>query len=251
MQDDVNLVIFEPARIFYVLTPKCGSSSMVNIFLTMAGFDPRDREIRKLAWAASADGRLAARGLHISRLDTNAVLAARDRHPNYTCLANIRDPYDRILSNYNNKLNRYTKAHARGIYWYGKLRQFLEGPKSWPLVNRGNAHMQARISFEQMLEGLERHGVGFDSHYALQCELLALDRIRYDRLFRLETLDVDFRAAMQGYGIPSEMLDRVQAMPRNNRTQNDGRADPRMTPRAKEIIARLYARDFAALGYPL
>lgn len=251
MAKQLNLVVFEPARLIYVLTPKCGSSSMINIFLTMAGFDPQDRAIRKLAWAATADGSLAAKGLHISHADTQDAIDAHARHPDFRLLANIRNPYDRVLSNYYNKLNRYTKAHAKGVYRYGKLRQFLEGPKSWPLVARGNRHMQHRFSFEQMLQGLAQHGVAFDAHYDLQCDLLALDRLRYDRLFRLETLDNDFRAAMAGYGIPAEMLDRVKAMPRNNKSSYGGKEDALLTRRAKDMIAHLYARDFAALEYPL
>jgi len=250
MEKELNLIIHQPSRILYVLTPKCGSSSMVNIFLTMAGFDPRDRAIRKLATQAAADGRLAARGLSFSVTDTAGVLAARARYPDHRLLANIRNPYDRVLSNYYNKLNRYTKANARGIFYYGKLRQLLEGPSAWPRVARGNAYMQRHISFQQMLDGLEQLGPGFDAHYALQSELLALDRLRYDRLFPLESLEGDFRSAMADYGLPEEMLDRVKSLPRNNATSYAGRQSVLMTDMAKATIARIYARDFEQLDYP-
>jgi len=251
MQGHLNLIVYEPGRLFYVLTPKCGSSSMVNVFLTMAGFDPKDGAIRQLAWKAKADGSLAAKGLHISQETTETVLAAAERFPDFRRIANVRNPYDRILSNYYNKLNRYTKAHARSVFYYGKFRQLLEGPKAWPLVNRGNAHMQQRLPFEAMLEGLLTHGVDFDAHYALQTQLLALDRLSYDRLFRLETLDADFRAAMDKMGLPAEALDRVKALPRNNRSDYAGKVDTLMTPRARAMIARLYATDFRRLDYPL
>lgn len=250
MEKELNLIIHQPSRILYVLTPKCGSSSMVNIFLTMAGFDPRDRAIRKLATQASADGRLAAKGLSFSVTDTSGVLAARARYPDHRLLANIRNPYDRVLSNYYNKLNRYTKANARAVFYYGKLRQLLEGPSAWPRVARGNAYMQRHLSFQQMLDGLERLGPGFDAHYALQSELLALEHLRYDRLFRLENLDADFRAAMADYGLPTEMLDRVKSMPRNNATSYAGRQADLMTAAARATIARIYARDFDRLDYP-
>jgi hypothetical protein len=249
MKGHLNVIVFEPARLVYVLTPKCGSSSMINIFLTMAGFDPQDRGIRDLAWAATADGRLAAAGLHISRETPDSALRAADRRAGFRRLANIRNPYDRVLSNYYNKLNRYAKAHARGAFLYGKMRQLLEGPRAWPLVARGNAHMQARIGFEAMLNGLARHGVDFDAHYARQCDLLALDHQAFDRLFRLETLDQEFRGAMEAYGLPADMLDRVKAMPRNNKSAYGGREDALLTPAAKTTIAGLYAEDFARLGY--
>lgn len=251
MDKSLNVILYEPGRLMYVTTPKCGSSSMVNLFLTMAGFDPRDRQIRKLAWAASADGRLAERGLSIRQADTADMLAIRAEHPDHRLMANIRNPYDRVLSNYFNKLNRYAKRFDRPTYRYGKLRQFLEGPKSWPLVARGNAYMQRRLGFQALLDGLDRHGVGFDAHYALQCELLALDRLTYDRLFRLETLDADFRDAMAAAGLPARALARLRAMPRNNRTEYRGDQDRLLTPEARAIIARLYAADFAALGYPV
>ena len=250
MAKELNLIIHQPPRILYVLTPKCRSSSMVNIFLTMAGFDPRDRAIRKLATQASADGRPAARGLTFGVTDSAGVPAARARHPDHRLLANIRNPYDRVLSNCYNKLNRYTKANARGIFCYGKLRQALEGPKAWPHVARGNAYMQRHISFQQMLDGLEQLGPGFDAHYALQSQLLALDRLRYDRLFRLESLDADFRSAMADYGLPDEMLDRVKSLPRNNATSYAGRQGDLMTAQAMATIARIHAHDFDLLGYP-
>lgn len=251
MQGHLNLIVYEPHGLFFVLTPKCGSSSMVNVFLTMAGLDPRDGAIRALAWKARQDGTLAARGLHISQETTASVVEAAARWPGFRRIANIRNPYDRALSNYYNKLNRFTKRHARRTFLYGKLRQFLEGPRAWPGVNRGNAHMQARLPFEAMLRGLERHGIGFDAHYALQSDLLALDRLTYDHLFRLEDLDRTFRPAMEALGLPAPQLDRVGALPRNNRSANAGLDSPLMTPTAKEIIARLYARDFQALGYPV
>ncbi|WP_198008069.1 sulfotransferase family 2 domain-containing protein [Rhodobacter ferrooxidans] len=247
----MNLIRFEPAKILYVLTPKCGSSSMVNIFLTMAGFDPREHGIRKLARSASTESTLAAQGLFFSNTDTAGVLRSHAEFPEHKLLANIRNPADRVLSNYYNKLNRYTKQYAFGIYAYGKLRQFMEGPKSWRRVARGNAYMQRHLSFQALLDGLEQHGPGFDAHYALQSELLALDKLHYAHLFRLENLDADFRDAMAGFGLPSQMLDRVKAVPRNNPSAYGGRADALMTPQARASIARIYAADFAALGYPV
>jgi hypothetical protein len=251
MENSVNLIISEPGGLLYVLLPKCGSSSVVSLFLTMAGLDPQDRRVRELAYAAAGDGRLARAGLQFSKTDTEGVIAARKAHPEYRLIANVRNPYDRVLSNYYNKLNRYAKAHARGVFLYGKWRQLLEGPKAWPLVARGNAHMQAKLSFQQMLDGLERLGPDFDGHYARQTGLLGLDRLRYDRLLRLETLDADFRAAMAELGLPGDMLARLKAMPHANRSAYEGSTDALLTPEARASIARIYAEDFAALGYPV
>ncbi len=249
MQDSLNLIISEPGGILYVLLPKCGSSSVVSMFLTMAGLDPQDRRVRELANAAQGDGRLARAGLQFRKTDTAGVIAARKAHPAHRLIANVRNPHDRVLSNYYNKLNRYTKAHAKGIFVYGKFRQLLEGPKAWPLVARGNAHMQSRLSFQQMLAGLERFGPDFDGHYARQSGLLALDRLQYDRLLRLETLDADFRIAMAELGLPGEMLARLKTLPHSNKTAYAGSVDALLTPEARATISRIYADDFARLGY--
>ncbi|MEO6299022.1 MAG: sulfotransferase family 2 domain-containing protein [Paracoccaceae bacterium] len=251
MDDGLNIIISEPGGIFYVLLPKCGSSSVVSMFLTMAGLAPKDRAVRDLARAAVEDGRLAKAGMQFIKTDRQGVLAARAAHPEHRLIANVRNPYDRILSSYYNKLNRYTKAFSKGIYAYGKARQLLEGPKSWRLVARGNAHMQTKLSFQGMLDGLERLGPDFDGHFARQSDMLSLNTLTYDRLLRLETFDADFRNAMADLGLPAEMLARLKAMNHSNQSNYKASVDALLTPQAKASIARIYAQDFSGLGYPL
>ncbi len=249
MKGSYNIIIYDPAEIIYVLTPKCGSTTMIKVFMDLAGIESKGRPIRKEKGEARAEGLLTAKGLRIERCTREILMETRERYPGYKIMANVRCPYERILSNYYNKLNRFTAHFARRIHFYGKFRQFLGGPASWKDVESGNRHMQRRLSFEDFLRGLELHGTDFDVHYAPQFELLVMDRILFDRLVRLEHLQTELACAMEDCGIGPESLRRIQSLPRFNASLRDERRSTLMTPDAKEIISRLYAGDFSRLGY--
>ncbi len=252
MEDDgLNLIVSEPARIIYVLGPKCGSTGTVDLFLRLSGFAPQKNRVRALAKTGMADGQMAAQGLSFYRCGHRMVHEMRAKHPDFALFTNIRDPYGRALSNYYSKLNRYSRAFAPGVFRYGKLRQLLLGPKGWGRSENGNRFMQTRISFEAMLRGLAAHGPGFDPHFARQCDVIDLDRLQYDRMFRIETLDADLLPALQAHGVPDGMLARVSALTKSNASSYARQKDSYFSPEARALIGQIYAADFGALGYPL
>jgi hypothetical protein len=197
------------------------------------------------------DGRLAAGGLHYHRCGHRVIHATRARFPDFAMLTNIRDPYDRALSNWFSKINRYARAFQPGVYRYGKLRQLLLGPAKWGQSRWGNPFMQKKISFEAMLTGLAREGPGFDAHFDLQWNVLDMGRLRYDRVLRLETLDDTLIPTLAELGMPQAMLARVRGLNRANASAYDQAKDSYLTPAARRLIEEVYARDFAELGYPV
>ena len=110
--------------------------------------------------------------------------------------------------------------------------------------------MQKLISFETFLAGLQEYGTDFDSHFALQSKLLGLERMDYDRLFRLETLSHEFPPALLNRGLPDDMTERLGTLPQKNATNYTGNQDRLMTEVNRRTISHIYAKDFDLLDYP-
>lgn len=243
----VPVIEFAPARVLHAMPPKTGSTSLLLSYLLMAGLALPEGAVRAVLRQAQADGRAEAAGLRLHFLMPAELPDFHAAHEGWHLLCNVRSPYDRALSNWFSKLNRYAKRYDPPSYLYGKLRQVLEGPKAWPHIERANAHMQKRISFAAMLGGLAAHGVAFDSHFEQQSVLLALDRLRYDRMIRLESMGEELPQALAALGVPQELTARLPAIPHRNRTA--ARPSALLDAAAVEMIARIYPEDCRSLGY--
>lgn len=245
----VPVIEFAPARLLHVTPPKTGSTSLLQAYMQMAGLAGPDEAVRA-AYRTSFDaGRATEAGLVLHKVkldDLGALVAQRD---GWTVICTIRSPYDRAVSNWFSKLNRYAKHFDPPSYRYGKLRQLLEGPRSWPHIERANAHMQRRIPFRAMLEGLAAHGVGFDNHFEQQSRLLMLDKVRYGRVIRLEEMGTEFPRALSELGVPQALTARLATLPHRNKTASQ-RTSALLDAAAVALIRRIYAADCLSLGYP-
>lgn len=244
----VPVIEFAPARVLHATPPKTGSTSLLLSYLRMAGLAAPDGPVRAALRQAQADGRAGAAGLALHFVKAEELAQFYATRPGWHLLCNVRSPYDRVVSNWFSKLNRYAKRFDPASYWYGKLRQVLEGPKAWKHIERANAHIQTRIPFRTMLEGLAAQGVGFDSHFEQQSRLLALDHVRYDRMIRLEEMGMAFRGAMADLAVPDELMARLDAVPHRNKTAS-GRRSALLDAEAVALIDRIYDEDRRLLGY--
>lgn len=98
MPGAINILVSHPARLIAVGLPKCGSSTLVEVFLQMAGHQPTPRKVRSLATRLRQSGQLARDGLEFLECwpqDIGPTVAA---NPGYKTFSIIRDPYQRIYS---------------------------------------------------------------------------------------------------------------------------------------------------------
>ncbi|MFQ5624830.1 MAG: sulfotransferase family 2 domain-containing protein, partial [Paracoccaceae bacterium] len=204
---------------------------------------------RRTARSPGIMNQMIEKGFRIERRGGRELADILSEFKDYRVVANIRNPYHRVLSSYLDKLNRYTRAFDRPVFYYGKMRQFLEGPASWKNNHRSMHHMQSRISFEALVDGLARHGVAFDNHFNLQVELLSLGRVEYDALFHLENLQEELLAGLRKFGVGDEFIGRLSEIPRKNTSKYNKSRDAFLTPPVREKIYDIYRRDFEALGY--
>lgn len=248
MPGAINIIVSHPARLICVGMPKCGSSTLVESFLRLSGFDVPPREERSVARKAARTGTLAAAGLEIHDcypVDITAVVAA---NPSYRVFTVTRDPYSRIWSAYFNKLNRYTKPHRYGLYLLGKLVQLLNGPRGWRHAEIGNKFLHRYIPFQVFLAELERLGVDIDPHFDLQVCLMNLDNVRYDRVLNLADLDESLPNMLAEFDLPPEILGRLATIPNANKRLATRASRAWDDPQIKAKIDQLYAEDIRRLG---
>jgi hypothetical protein len=250
-QHPLTLISHTPSGLMAAVTPKCGSTSMISLFLHLAGLPKAAARPRNFLRRADATAVMAAQGLTIKDGPASMIDAARRAHPELRLIGVTRDPYTRLVSGYHSKINRYTKRFARSIYILGKLGQFCEGPDAWPDGTFANRHMQRFLPFAAFVAGLERHGIGFDLHFAPQAELLDYPQHQYDHLFRLEDLQTELTPQLAAMGIEAHWLTLLSTLPRANATAAAKRHNTLLTADLRARIARLYAVDFQAFRYPL
>ncbi|GAB4263642.1 MAG: hypothetical protein Kow0013_10220 [Pararhodobacter sp.] len=156
---------------------------------------------------------------------TRAQVSELDR---YAVLVTVRNPYSRVLSAFLDKFRfeRYRKKHG-----------------DFALTPEG---------FGAFLTWLDRGGLMRDPHWDLQTKLIALPLDRYDAVFRFESLRTDALAflASRGLVVPEGALAGEHKGDAGKETGASSRMAAFYTPERAELVARLYAADFAALGYP-
>jgi len=238
----------EATRLIYVPNPKAASSSIYKVMLTLAGVD-----LSIPARKAFRSDRLSA-GIRQAGVENVIVDAAkighyRKAHPDYFWFSFVRNPYDRVVSNYNNKLNRYAAEFVRNAYLVAKLKQIARGPRAWQSHLVCVDYLKRMISFDAYVRGLDEHGIDFDQHFRQQSRILRLANVGYDFIGKVEDFAKDIRtvaeAAKGGGGLDDG------ALPRENASRQDKRPDEFFTPELRDIVHRLYRPDFEVFGYPV
>ena len=153
--------------------------------------------------------------------------AELDRLGDYAVFVTIRNPYSRVLSAFLDKFRfpEYRRKHG-----------------DFPLTPEG---------FGAFLDWLAAGGLSKDAHWDRQERLLALPLDRYDAVLRFESLRADAVAFLEGRGLalPEGALASEHRGDRGKETGADRQAAAFYTPERAALAARLYAGDFAALGY--
>lgn len=179
-------------------------------------------------------------------METSELKLLQSELEDYYFVTVMRDPAQRLLSGYLNKINRYCKRFARPIYLWGKLRQFLSGPNAWGDINCCNRYMRQLVSFERFVAGLERHGTDWDRHFSPQTALAETSLINYQEVIYLEVLDSALTDLLAKRGLEPEVLDRLHNLPRFNSTKRDTVQAPLTDSLLKRITA-LYKADYEFL----
>jgi len=244
-----RLIVCEPCRLIYVPVPKCASTTMHQFFAALGGVDDRGQPRDCLPILEREVGP-GVGGSYIVGCDPPDFPEIVRRYAGFVWFSVVRDPYGRVLSNYQNKLNRYARRFEPGSYALAYAGQVL---KPWAFGHRDHQaeriqRMQTRIPFPRFVEALARHGIDWDAHFRLQARLLHMSDIPYHRLVRMEQLAEGLRDVLLAAGTLDRAQQAVDSLGRLNRSRGD--AGPTIwTDATREIVAGLYRRDFETLGY--
>jgi hypothetical protein len=244
MDFQASTVLYKPARLMVVTSPKVGSTTILSIFVTLAGFEEHAKDPRKFLRMDSSAEKLADKGLTMVDMTAKEIADVREAHPDYTFVGVMRDPTQRLVSGYFNKINRFAKRFAKPVYFWGKLRQILAGPPKWDDINVGNGHMQKFISIEQFVSGMEEHGTEWDNHFALQSRMTGMKDVRYEHVLLLEDLNRVLPDILADCGVDAQDLARLPGVPRLNAVKGSRDFASTLGPDLQARIKALYQEDY-------
>ncbi len=243
----VAVTVLERQKLVYVHTPKVASTSLIAATHRFAGLPAIDKNPRKLGRQRKYMRILKDLGLKMRRVDADDLRRLRDELSDYIWFGATRDPLKRIVSGYHSKVHRYAKHFDPAAYRKGQWGQLREGLKAIDDSRYVAKHVALQIPFSEMLQGLKRHGVGFDPHFELQCNILALDDIDYDMLLRQEHLEEDLRELCRKADLPFPFSD---GLPRFNTSTVRGKVTVSLNSEDIALITDLYEQDFTRFNYP-
>ena len=168
------------------------------------------------------------------------------RHTNhYDCYAFVRNPYKRFLSAWKEKFSRAHTLDKVGR----NVGQLLPQLRRFALKHGlPGSEEKSAVPFETFLIWTESQQEGQrDHHWDTQRAVLHLDKIKYRRLFRMETEYTEgLMEVLTRAGIPESLI-----AERSGRTRNatPPLADPVYNEEFADRIYKIYEYDFERLGY--
>jgi hypothetical protein len=245
----IRFIICQPYKLVYRPVPKCASTTLFKLLGELGGCgpSPRPRDALPIVSGRAPSGR---GGSYVLRCPEDALADLARRCAEYVWFSVVRDPYARVVSNYHNKLNRYAKRFAPGVYLSSYVCQALHGRAPWKDNSQRNGYMRARIPFDQFVRGLQRRGIGWDPYFRLQTEVLRVDKVRYHYLVKMEHLAAGLGEVFAQAGAGPAGEDVIARLGWLNRSSAAETPDL-WTPATRAIVADLYRADFEALGYAI
>ena len=216
---DARTVVSRRWRYVYLRVPKAANSTVLRTLLTRLpepGLDPAEIERAKV------------RSVHFRNLRAGELKAV-ERFLTFTV---VRDPYVRLLSAY---LDKFRPGH-KYITRYGE---------------RVAAHDGGRITFAGFCRWLAAGGEAVNAHWMRQARLTGVVE-RLDFVGRVETLeaDMDLLVARIG-GATGEAPGTGVAQAGPPPTGAAARLAEHYDAECRQIVAEVYAADFAKFGYPV
>lgn len=246
---DFRLVICEPCRLIYRPLPKCASTTMYSLLATLgaAGTGGPTGNPRRTLALIRGEPTPGRGGSYEAAVPRDAIARLLRRYEGYRAFSVIRDPFDRTVSNYHNKLNRFARRFAPSLYAASYVAPLASRPHT--LTGAGRIRwLQRRISFDAFVERLGEAGVAWDIHFRPQVHLLALDEVPYDRLIPMESLVTGLRELLADRGGSGLVREALGNLGRWNSSSGPRGRDP-WTSRTRSIIGSIYAADLDRLGY--
>lgn len=181
--------------------------------------------LRELESGALSETRSEAKKRSKSVLNVTVAEAAGISRLDF--LVVVRNPYSRVLSAF---LDKFRFDHYR---------------------QRFGAFELTPSGFGTFLNWLDAGGLGKNGHWDLQTKLMLLPAERYDRVIRFENLKQEMTEFLRAKHIDAtdEILTGLHPADLNKKTGADGQMAQYYSPARRDLVAKLYRKDFESLGY--
>ena len=243
------LIVSNKYRLASLVLPKCASTTVIALFAELHGLPVGSRERRALEGAYASIGPEHDRAADLVVVKHGQFAETFGNLRDYAWFSVVRDPYGRLLSNYYNKINRFSARFRCDLYLRFKLLQALKGPAAWRDVRLVMPFLRKHVSYHDFVGTLGREGVDWDIHYRRQSRLLRLDRIGYTQLLRMENLQDELPAFLRQAGLSQAAVSALGEIRTLNRSgAEDGRGLPEELAERPRVYD-LYRDDFERLGY--
>ena len=242
-----GVIVAPKYKLACVLVPKCATTTLIDLFARIHERPIKGKDRHDLTFVPY-EPRMTLEEPVVIRVHRWELPRLRGELNNYLWFTVVRDPHERIVSNYADKLNRFSRRFRHPLYVRAKLVQFARGPKAWQDSNSVDDVYQSHIGFSEFVETLMEEGIDWDPHYRLQISFVQQDKVQYDAVLRLEHLQSSLVDFLETRGMPPQVVDCARAMRKLN---SGSRSGPDLYPLDdRPKVAELYRPDFEALGYP-
>lgn len=233
-----NIIVDEKHKVLYCIIPKAACTSWKSMLLGLTGdFDLKHPE--KYRKQVHQVGRLEAHGLRRLSSVRFPSSTKMDYLANYTKFVNVRHPWRRLKSAFENKFRQFDAGALPFHRNYGRaiIRRYRTNPTEESLRTGENITMEEFLRFVAADHSTNAHWMSFQ-------RLCHPCYIHYDYIGTVETLEEDSNYILEKVFHTDYRLQNLQA---TNRTkQNPFQSIPESIIRK---LDHLYSADFEMFGY--
>lgn len=228
-----HIIALHEYGLLYYAVPKVANTSLKTIFSDIIVRSLPSEVVESLP-ADREDTELFRKSRRPIMYDRGILLCKHDvkRYASYTSFAFVRNPWDRLVSCYANKLSQ---------------KHLFQGPErrgTLKALQRAGVYSQ-QISFADFVKAVSLiPDIEANRHFRSQHCFLT-DRsgaLMPDRVYRFEQLSEDFAALVSEFGLSAVELPHKKSTARRDYREY-------YTPELRDMTARRYARDIELFGY--
>ena len=234
-----RILVDETNKVLYCVIPKTGCSTWKTLFVNLSGNATLVESGEKIQVHGDDINRYGIKYLNqYSRENREEILMDQS----YMRFIVVRNPFDRLVSAFNDKINRTRFGYSNG---YSGVIQYRKTTHDW---GRGNFTKFAMFLTEENKPDHEE----VDVHWAKYEDLCQPCSVHYDFILKLETVDTDLPQFLDIIKANRTFIDNLNVRNSQRKKTFTGRILSEFVKVPEKVVKELYdtyALDFEYFGY--